>query len=98
MKYTHIHIRPRAKRKQSNKNKVQQIDPVNKGNQNLYLPVKNKSNLNTNWKTKPTNMLRGKERNKEQICKFKQRQIKKIYVHLKSTATGKEQQEKQTKE
>ena len=52
MKYTHIHIRPRAKRKQSNKNKVQQIDRVNKESQELYLPVKNKTNLSTNWKTK----------------------------------------------
>ena len=45
-------------------------------------------------------MLRGKERKKrkkEQICKVKQRQIKKIYVHLRLTARGKEQQEKQTK-
>ena len=25
---------------------------MNKGNKNLYLPVKNKTNLNTNWKTK----------------------------------------------
>ena len=53
--------------------------PENKGNQKLYLPVKNKTNLSTNqktklkqgakWrnkamKTKPTNMLRGKERKK----------------------------------
>ena len=34
------------------KNKVQQIDLANKGSQKLYLPVKNKSNLSTNWKTK----------------------------------------------
>ena len=38
--------------KQSNKNKVQQIDPANKGNKKLYLPVKNKTNYSTNWKTK----------------------------------------------
>ena len=25
---------------------------MNKGNQKLYLPVKNKTNLSTNWKTK----------------------------------------------
>ena len=25
---------------------------MNKGNQKLYLPVKNKANLSTNWKTK----------------------------------------------
>ena len=28
-----------------------------------------------------TNMLRVKERKKEQICKDKQRQVKKIYIH-----------------
>ena len=36
--YTHIHIHPQAKSKQSNKYKVQQIDLANKGNQKLYLP------------------------------------------------------------
>ena len=50
--YTQKHVYPYAKSKQFNKNKVQQIDPVNKGNQKLYLPVKNKTNLSTNWKTK----------------------------------------------
>ena len=44
MEYTHIHIHPWAKSKQSNKNKVQKIDPVNKGNKKLYLPVKNEAN------------------------------------------------------
>ena len=44
MEYTHIHIHPWAKSKQSNKNKVQWIDLVNKGNKKLYLPVKSKSN------------------------------------------------------
>ena len=44
MEYTHIHIYPCAKSEQSNKNKVQQIDPANKGNQKLFLPVKNKTN------------------------------------------------------
>ena len=41
-------------------------------------------------------MLREKERkirNKEQICKVKQRQIKKIYIHERLTARQKEQQE-----
>ena len=52
MDYTHTHIHPWAKSKQSNKNKVQLIDPVNKGNQKLCLPVKNKTNWSTNWKTK----------------------------------------------
>ena len=31
--HTHIHIHPYAKLKQSNKNKVQQIDPANRGNE-----------------------------------------------------------------
>ena len=39
-----MHIHPGAKSKQSNKNKVQLIDLANKGNQKLYLPVKNKTN------------------------------------------------------
>ena len=56
MQYTHIHIHihihTQAKSKLSNKNKVQQIDPVKKGNKKLYLQVKNKTNLITNWKTK----------------------------------------------
>ena len=51
MDYTHIYIHPWAKSKQSNKNKIQLIDPVNKGNQKSYLPVKNKTNKKTNWKT-----------------------------------------------
>ena len=44
MDYTHIHIHPYAKSKQCHKNKVQQIDLANKGNKNLCLPVKNKTN------------------------------------------------------
>ena len=47
--YTYTSI---AKPKQSNKNKVQQVVPVNKRNKKLYLLVKNKTNLSTNWKTK----------------------------------------------
>ena len=39
-------------KKQCDKNKVQQIDPANKGNKKLYLPVKNKTNYSTQWKTK----------------------------------------------
>ena len=46
MEYTRTH--PQAKSKQSNKNKVQQIDLANKGNQILYLPVKNKTDLSKN--------------------------------------------------
>ena len=41
MEYTYT---PITKSKQSNKNKVQYIDPVNKGNQKFYLPVKSKTN------------------------------------------------------
>ena len=52
MEYTHTHIHPCAKSKQSNKYKVQQIDPMKKRNQKLYLPVKKKTNESTNWKTK----------------------------------------------
>ena len=44
MEYMHIHIHPLAKSKQSNENKVQQFELVNKGNQKLYLQVKNKTN------------------------------------------------------
>ena len=65
----------------STKNKVQQIDQVNKGNQNLYLSVKNKTNKhklenktkarcqvgNKAMKTKLTIMLRGNEERKERI-------------------------------
>ena len=49
--YTHIHIQPWAKLKQSNKNTVQQIDPANKGNQKLYLPVRTKL-IKAHWKPK----------------------------------------------
>ena len=44
MEYAHMPIHPEVKSKQSNKNKVQQTGPVDKGNQNLYLPVKSKTN------------------------------------------------------
>ena len=43
MEYTYVHI-PMSRVKQSNKNKVQQIDLTNKGNKKLYLPVENKTN------------------------------------------------------
>ena len=66
---------PIAKPKQSNKNKLQQIDLTNKGNQNYIYPNKtkgqtgNKTNTrcqleNKAMKIKLTNMLRGKERKK----------------------------------
>ena len=51
MVYTHIHIYPGAKSKQSNKKKVQQIDLGNKGNQKLYLPVRNKTKAQTEKQT-----------------------------------------------
>ena len=45
MEYINIYIfKYIAKSKQSNKNKVQQTDSSNKGNQKLYLAVKNKTN------------------------------------------------------
>ena len=39
--YTHIHIHPEEKSIESNKNKVQWIDPANKGNPKLCLPEQN---------------------------------------------------------
>ena len=73
MEYTHIHVHPWTKSKQYNKNKVQYVDSVNKGNQKLYLTVKNKINhklenktKGAKWEIKPwkqlINMLRGKKR------------------------------------
>ena len=50
MKYIHIH--PWAKWKHLNKNKAQYTDLANKGNEKLYLSVKKKTNLSTNWKIK----------------------------------------------
>ena len=47
MEYTHTHTHiytPMSKVKQFNKNKVQQIDLVNKGNKKLYLTIKNNTN------------------------------------------------------
>ena len=51
MDYTHIHAHEQSKNSPI-KNKLQQIDPANKGNKKLYVPVKNKTDLSTNWKTK----------------------------------------------
>ena len=45
MEYTHIHKYQRAKVKPVQQKKVKQIDPVNKGNKKLYLPVKNKTKV-----------------------------------------------------
>ena len=53
--YTHTHIyiyTPMSKVKQSNKNKVQQIDPASKGNKKLYLPVKKQTKAQTKTKLK----------------------------------------------
>ena len=76
--YTHIHTHPQAKSKKSNKNKVQQIDPVNKRNQKLYLPEQNQAKRKLENKTraqcqlgnkalklKVTTLLRGEERKKQ---------------------------------
>ena len=43
MEHTHIHIQLWAKSKQSYKNKVQYIDPADKGNEKLYISVKKKT-------------------------------------------------------
>ena len=37
VEFTYIHITHKQNQKQSNQNKLHQIDPVNKGNQKLYL-------------------------------------------------------------
>ena len=51
MEYTHVHIHSLAKSKQSNKNKVQQIDRANKENEKLHIAVKNKTSvLGVHWK------------------------------------------------
>ena len=46
-----MYIYTHEQNQNSPKNKVQQIDLANKGNKKFYLPVKNKTNLNTKWKT-----------------------------------------------
>ena len=51
MEYT-IYIYTHEQSENSPTKIKQQIDPANKGNKKLYLPVKNKTNLSTNWKTK----------------------------------------------
>ena len=48
-------------------------------------------------KIKLANMLRGKERKKEQKCKVKYRQMKKIYMHKRKTWKKKEKREKKGK-
>ena len=45
--YIYTHTYPSAMSKQSNKNKIQQIDPVNKRNKKLCLPVKKKTKAQT---------------------------------------------------
>ena len=42
MEYTHIQTHPQAKSKQLNKYKVQQIDPVNKGNKKYIYQLRTK--------------------------------------------------------
>ena len=48
MEYTHIHIHPQAKSKQSNKNTV---DWPGEQEKKLYLPVKNKTKAQTGKET-----------------------------------------------
>ena len=49
-------------------------------------------------KIKLTNTLRGKERKKrKKLCKVKQRQMKKIYMHKRKTWKKKEKREKKEK-
>ena len=43
---------PMSKVKTVQQTEVQQTDLANKGNKKLYLPVKNKTDLSRNWKTK----------------------------------------------
>ena len=50
MEHTHTYTPMSKVKTQSNKSQVQQIDPENKGNQKLYLPVKNKANLTQSGK------------------------------------------------
>ena len=78
MEYTHIHTLPWAKWKQSNKNKVQYIDLVNKGNQKLYLPVKNKSNQSTNQKTKLKQGAKREKGHESKINEYVERNGKKV--------------------
>ena len=71
MESTHTHTHTDThERSQNSPTKIQWIDPANKGNQKLYLPVENKTRArcqvgNKTMKTKLTDMLRRKERKKE---------------------------------
>ena len=79
MEYIHKHIHPWAKWNQSSKIKVQYVDLANKGNQKLYLPIKNKANLSTNWKTKLKQGAKWRIKQwkqNEQICWEKRKEIK----------------------
>ena len=89
MAYTHIHIHPWAKSKQSNKNKVQLIDLANKGYKKLYLPVMNKTNLSSNWKTKLKQSAKWgiKQRiQNQQIC-WEERKEKKERLDMQSISS-----------
>ena len=55
MEYTYIHM---SKVKAVQQTKVQQIGLANKVNKKLYLPVKNQTNLSTNWKKKKKKQLK----------------------------------------
>ena len=56
MEYTHTHTHTYTythKQNQSSPTKIKySSDLVNKGNKKSYLPIKNRTNLCTNWKTK----------------------------------------------
>ena len=52
MEHTCIHVHQSAKSNQSNKYKVQQIDPAYKETKNIYIPVKNKTKVQTGNETK----------------------------------------------
>ena len=83
MEYT-IYIYTHEQSENSPTKIKQQIDPANKGNKKLYLPVKNKTNLSTNWKktkaryqvgnramkTKLANMLEESKEEKERKNRY----------------------------
>ena len=52
IKYTHIHVYSWAKSKQSNKNKVQYIDPVKKEIKNYIYHLRTKVTKAQTWKLK----------------------------------------------
>jgi len=58
---------------------------VNKGNQKLYLPVMNKTNLSTNWKTKLKQGAKwGDKAMKTKNKKYVERKEKKERIDMQS--------------